>query len=79
MGIRYGVGPVRAIGKRQSDLKKSFKLAFRSLLTTCSSQVGVALDTVEQLVGDQSLDPMFSESLKLSDQIFIPISFLFWN
>ncbi|KAL4384514.1 hypothetical protein GQ457_15G007730 [Hibiscus cannabinus] len=39
MGIRYGGGPVRAIGKRQSDLKKFFKLAVRSLLTTCSSQV----------------------------------------
>ncbi|KAK8537811.1 hypothetical protein V6N13_096386 [Hibiscus sabdariffa] len=39
MGIRNGGGPVRAIGKSRSDLKKSFKLAVRSLLTTCSSQV----------------------------------------
>ncbi|KAH9739572.1 polyamine-modulated factor 1 [Citrus sinensis] len=74
-------GPA-VIGSRQSDLNKSFKLAIRSLLTTCSkevitslhenienefeslcleTQVGAALDTVEQFMEEQSLDPLFSE------------------
>ncbi|EOA17520.1 hypothetical protein CARUB_v10005853mg [Capsella rubella] len=92
-------------GCRQSDLKKSFKSAIRSLLTACSkqdfleifsrfsvaeqetlyrlynqvvvslhqtledefdehcheSQVGPILDTVEQLVEEQNLDPLFSD------------------
>ncbi|OMO91312.1 hypothetical protein CCACVL1_07166, partial [Corchorus capsularis] len=93
------------LGRKQSDLKKSFKLAVRSLLTTCTAQdfsnafpnftraeqerlhqiflqvitslhgniedefeslcqelqVGTALDTVDQLVGEQCLDPLFSD------------------
>ncbi|PPD69666.1 hypothetical protein GOBAR_DD33445 [Gossypium barbadense] len=94
MDSRNGGGPVTTIGKRQSDLKKSFKLAVRSLLTTCPTQefskafpkfssieqehlhqlfiqvitslhgnieVGDALDTVEQLVEEQSLDPLSSD------------------
>lgn len=39
MDSRNGGGPVTTIGKRQSDLKKSFKLAVRSLLSTCPTQV----------------------------------------
>ncbi|KAE8661918.1 Adaptin family protein [Hibiscus syriacus] len=38
MGSRNVGDPVTAIGKRQSDLKKSFNLAVRSLLTTCSAE-----------------------------------------
>ncbi|KAF5728475.1 hypothetical protein HS088_TW21G00622 [Tripterygium wilfordii] len=99
------------VGSRQSDLKKSFKLALRSLLTTCSkeefgkvfsrftiaeqeclhrlfvqvitslhesmeeefeslfleTQVGPALNTVEQLVEKQALDPLFSEKTNFID------------
>ncbi|KAF5727897.1 hypothetical protein HS088_TW21G00036 [Tripterygium wilfordii] len=99
------------VGLRQSDLKKSFKLALRSLLTTCSkeefdkafsrftgaeqeclhqlfvqvitslhesieeefeslfleTQVGPALNIVEQLVEEQSLDPLFSEKTNFID------------
>ncbi|KAK8975437.1 hypothetical protein V6N11_057528 [Hibiscus sabdariffa] len=113
MGSRNGGGPVTAIGKRQSDLKKSFNLAVRSLLTTCSAQefnkafpnftnvererlhqlfiqvitslhgnvedefeslchetqVGVALDTVEQHVEEQCLDPLFSERSNVMDTV----------
>ncbi|GMJ05983.1 embryo defective 3006, Necessary for Nuclear Function 1 [Hibiscus trionum] len=113
MSSRDGGGPVTAIGKRQSDLKKSFNLAVRSLLTTCSAQefskafpnftnvererlhqlfiqvitslhgnvedefeslcqetqVGVALDTVEQHVEEQSLDPLFSERSNVMDAV----------
>ncbi|KAL4347103.1 hypothetical protein GQ457_17G019530 [Hibiscus cannabinus] len=113
MGSRNGGGPVTAVGKRQSDLKKSFNLAVRSLLTTCSAQefdkafpnftnaererlhqlfiqvitslhgnvedefeslchetqVGVALDTVEQHVEEQSLDPLFSERSNVMDTV----------
>ncbi|KAJ4704816.1 hypothetical protein OWV82_021670 [Melia azedarach] len=101
----------RLIGSRQSDLDKSFKLAIRSLLTTCSkeefsnafssfttseqdclhrlfiqvitslhenieeefeslcleTQVGAALDAVEQLVEEQNLDPLFSEKTNVMD------------
>ncbi|XWS49369.1 hypothetical protein CRYUN_Cryun13aG0157800 [Craigia yunnanensis] len=101
------------IGKRQSDLKKSFNLAVRSLLTTCSkqelskalpnftsaqqerlhqlsiqvitslhgniedefeslcleTQVGTALDTVEQLVEEQCLDPLFSDKTNVMDAV----------
>ncbi|KAK3226465.1 hypothetical protein Dsin_006327 [Dipteronia sinensis] len=46
---------------RQLDLNKSFKLSVCSLLTTSSKQEGAALDTVEQLVEEQGLDPLFSE------------------
>ncbi|KAI9153891.1 hypothetical protein LWI28_018048 [Acer negundo] len=96
---------------RQSDLNKSFKLAVRSLLTTCpkqefrnafpnfstseqdslhrlfiqvitslheniedefeslclETQVGAALDTVEQLVEEQGLDPLLSEKTNIMD------------
>ncbi|KAK8658838.1 hypothetical protein V6N13_029057 [Hibiscus sabdariffa] len=90
MGSRNGGGPITAVGKRQSDLKKSFNLAVRSLLTTCSAQVitslhgnvedefeslchetqvGVALDTVEQHVEEQSLDPLFSERSNVMDTV----------
>ncbi|KAL9424813.1 hypothetical protein AB3S75_031852 [Citrus x aurantiifolia] len=105
-------GPA-VIGSRQSDLNKSFKLAIRSLLTTCSkeefgkafdrfssseqnslhrlfiqvitslhenienefeslcleTQVGAALDTVEQFVEEQSLDPLFSEKTNVMDVV----------
>ncbi|CAH2078547.1 unnamed protein product [Thlaspi arvense] len=98
-------------GSRQSDLKKSFKSAVRSLLTACSkqdfldifsrfskteqerlyrlytqvivnlhqtledefdaqcqeSQVGSVLDKVEQLVEEQSLDPLFSDETNVMD------------
>ncbi|XVF52160.1 hypothetical protein PTKIN_Ptkin04bG0242500 [Pterospermum kingtungense] len=101
------------IGKRQTDLKKSFKLAVRSLLTTCpnqefsksfpnfttaeqerlhqlfiqvitslhgniedefeslclETQVGTALDTVEQLVEEQSLDPLFPDKTNVMDAV----------
>ncbi|XP_044504816.1 uncharacterized protein LOC123225035 [Mangifera indica] len=99
------------VGSRQSDLNKSFKLAVRSLLTTCSkqhfskafsnftvseqdclhrlfiqvitslheniedefqslcleTQVGNALDTVEQLVEEQSLDLLSSDKTNIVD------------
>ncbi|KAH9739573.1 polyamine-modulated factor 1 [Citrus sinensis] len=84
-------GPA-VIGSRQSDLNKSFKLAIRSLLTTCSKeefgkafdrfssseqnslhrlfiQVGAALDTVEQFMEEQSLDPLFSEKTNVMDVV----------
>uniref|UniRef100_A0A2P2K8A9 Uncharacterized protein n=1 Tax=Rhizophora mucronata TaxID=61149 RepID=A0A2P2K8A9_RHIMU len=98
-------------GGRQSDLRKSFRLAVRPLLTCCSyedftkgfsrfnsseqqslrhlfiqvitslhkmieeefeslcieTQVGTALDTVEQLVEEQSLDPLFSDRTNVLD------------
>ncbi|OMO93680.1 hypothetical protein COLO4_16748 [Corchorus olitorius] len=101
------------LGRKQSDLKKSFKLAVRSLLTTCTAQdfsnafpnftraeqerlhqiflqvitslhgnvedefeslcqelqVGTVLDTVEQLVGEQSLDPLFSDKTNIMDTV----------
>ncbi|KAJ4707594.1 hypothetical protein OWV82_021093 [Melia azedarach] len=101
----------RVTCSRQSDLEKSFKLATRSLLTTCSkeefskafsgftsfeqdclhrlfiqvisslhaniedefeslcleAQAGVALDTVEQFVEEESLDPLFSEMANVMD------------
>ncbi|XP_039012633.1 uncharacterized protein LOC120141941 [Hibiscus syriacus] len=113
MGSRNVGGQVTAMGKRQSDLKKSFNLAVRSLLTTCSAQefskafptftnveqqrlhqlfiqvitslhgnvedefeslcretqVGDALDTVEQLVEEQSLDSLFSERTNVMDAV----------
>ncbi|XP_011028492.1 PREDICTED: uncharacterized protein LOC105128487 [Populus euphratica] len=97
--------------RRQSDLNRSFKLAIRSLLTSCSkqelakafskfsnaeqeslhrlfiqvitslhkmledefeslcleTQVGTALETVEQLVEEQNLDPLFSEKSNIMD------------
>ncbi|XP_062099619.1 uncharacterized protein LOC133805449 [Humulus lupulus] len=99
------------IGSRQSDLKKSFKLAIGSLLTACSkqdickafpsfpaieqdylhrlfiqvvaslhgnmeeefeslcfeSQVGTALDTVEQFLEEQALDPLHSDKTNVVD------------
>ncbi|XVF13777.1 hypothetical protein REPUB_Repub08aG0236700 [Reevesia pubescens] len=101
------------IGKRQSDLKKSFNLALRSLLTACpkqdfskaflnftsaqqerlhqlfiqvitslheniedefeslclETQVGTALDTVDQLMEEQCLDPLFSDKTNLMDAV----------
>ncbi|XP_065617087.1 uncharacterized protein LOC111993048 [Quercus suber] len=101
MGMGMGMG----MGTRSWDMKKSFNLALRPLLTACSNQgfcsafpnfsteeqkhlhrlflqvltslhesiedefeslcletqVGAALDTVEQLVEEQSLDPLFSD------------------
>ncbi|TYG91029.1 hypothetical protein ES288_A12G230600v1 [Gossypium darwinii] len=113
MDCRNGGGPVTTIGKRQSDLKKSFKLAVRSLLTTCptqefskafpkfssveqehlhqlfiqvitslhgniedefeslcnETQVGDALDTVEQLVEEQSLDHLSSDRTTVMDAV----------
>ncbi|XP_021892660.1 uncharacterized protein LOC110810711 [Carica papaya] len=98
-------------GTRRYDLKKSFKLAIRSLLTTCSrqefskvfseftsaeqeslyrlfvqvitslhesiedefdslcleTQVGMALDMVEQLLEEQGLDPLSSDKSNLRD------------
>ncbi|XP_052200330.1 uncharacterized protein LOC127806835 [Diospyros lotus] len=98
-------------GSRQLNLKKSFKLGIRSLLTTCSkeeifkafegfskteqealhqlfiqvitslhenlkeefellcleTQVGTILDTVEQLVEEQSLDSLFSDKTAVGD------------
>ncbi|XP_043817136.1 uncharacterized protein LOC110623994 isoform X4 [Manihot esculenta] len=100
------MGPL--VGSRYSDFTKSFKLAIRSLLTSCSKEefikafsnfssaeqeslhrlfvqvitslhkmiedefeslsletlVGTTLDTVDQLVEEQSLDPLFSNKLK---------------
>ncbi|KAL4382873.1 hypothetical protein GQ457_15G007740 [Hibiscus cannabinus] len=35
-----------------------------------ATQVGVALDTVEQLVEDQSLVPMFSERTNVMDAVY---------
>ncbi|KAM7269034.1 hypothetical protein ACFE04_024531 [Oxalis oulophora] len=108
---KAGNESVNGTSKRQSDLKKSFRLAVRSLLTTCSNeqftkafstftplqqqylhrlyiqvitslhqnieddfdsicletQVGTALDTVEKLVEEQSLDPLFSEKTNMVD------------
>ncbi|KAJ4952585.1 hypothetical protein NE237_029417 [Protea cynaroides] len=98
-------------GLRQMNLKKSFKLGIRSLLTTCSkeefskafstfnrveqdglhrlfmqvitslhenieeefesicleTQVGTTLDTVEQLVEEQSLDTLFSDKTNVGE------------
>ncbi|KAF5477630.1 hypothetical protein F2P56_004250 [Juglans regia] len=99
------------MGTRHSDLKKSFKLALRSLLTACSNQefcnafprftaaeqqllhrlfiqvvtslheniedefeslcletqVGATLDSIEQLVEEQSLDPLFLNKTNVMD------------
>ncbi|KAJ6711148.1 POLYAMINE-MODULATED FACTOR 1 [Salix purpurea] len=99
--------------RRQSDLNRSFKLAIRSLLTSCSkqelakafsnfsnaeqeslhrlfiqvitslhkmvedefeslcleTQVGTALETVEQLVEEKNLDPLFSEKSNIMDAV----------
>ncbi|XP_030507962.2 uncharacterized protein LOC115722785 isoform X2 [Cannabis sativa] len=99
------------IGSRQSDLKKSFKLAVVSLLTACSkqdiskafpnfaaseqdylyrlfiqvvaslhgniqeefeslcleSQVGTTLDTVEQFLEEQALNPLHSDKTNVFD------------
>ncbi|KAF9690368.1 hypothetical protein SADUNF_Sadunf01G0188500 [Salix dunnii] len=90
--------------RRQSDLNRSFKLAIRSLLTSCSKQelakafsnfsnaeqeslhrlfiqvitslhkmveVGIALETVEQLVEEKNLDPLFSEKSNIVDAVQI--------
>ncbi|GLT81029.1 hypothetical protein SLA2020_524370 [Shorea laevis] len=101
------------VGTRRSDLKKSFKVAVRSLLTSCSredfkkafpnftnaerqrlhqlfiqvvtslhanieeefeslcleTQVGKILDTVEQLVEEQSLDPLYSDKTNIGDVV----------
>lgn len=103
----------RFVGTRQSDLKRSFKVAVRSLLTSCSkeefkkafpsftnaeqqrlhqlfiqvvtslhanteeefdslcleTQVGKVLDAVEQLVEEQSLDPLFSDKSNIGDVV----------
>ncbi|MBA0853785.1 hypothetical protein Goshw_021943 [Gossypium schwendimanii] len=61
MGSRNGGGAPTMIRRRQSDFKMSFNLALRSLLTTCSKEVGTALDTVGQLVEEQCLDHFFSD------------------
>ncbi|XP_050265301.1 uncharacterized protein LOC126709216 isoform X2 [Quercus robur] len=99
------------MGTRSWDMKKSFNLALRPLLTACSNQgfcsafpnlsteeqqhlhrlflqvltslhesiedefeslcletqVGAALDTVEQLVEEQALDPLFSDKTNVMD------------
>uniref|UniRef100_A0A803PE51 Uncharacterized protein n=1 Tax=Cannabis sativa TaxID=3483 RepID=A0A803PE51_CANSA len=89
------------IGSRQSDLKKSFKLAVVSLLTACSkqdiskafpnfaaseqdflhrlfiqeefeslcleSQVGTTLDTVEQFLEEQALNPLHRDKTNVFD------------
>ncbi|KAG8645491.1 uncharacterized protein LOC110623994 isoform X2 [Manihot esculenta] len=103
------MGPL--VGSRYSDFTKSFKLAIRSLLTSCSKEefikafsnfssaeqeslhrlfvqvitslhkmiedefeslsletlVGTTLDTVDQLVEEQSLDPLFSNKTNVMD------------
>ncbi|XVE57281.1 hypothetical protein DITRI_Ditri04bG0078900 [Diplodiscus trichospermus] len=113
MGSTSGVGAPTLIGRRQSDLKKSFNLAIRSLLTTCpkqefskafpnftsaeqerlhqlfiqvitslhgnieeefeslclETQVGTALDTVEQLVEEQCIDPLFSDRSNVMEAV----------
>lgn len=112
MGSRSGGAPP-VIGRKQSDLKKSFNVAVRSLLTACpkqefskafpnftsaeqerlhqlfiqvitslhgnledefeslclETQVGTALDTVEQLVEEQFLDPLFSDKTNIMDAV----------
>ncbi|KAF4370606.1 hypothetical protein F8388_020192 [Cannabis sativa] len=88
------------IGSRQSDLKKSFKLAVVSLLTACSKQdiskafpnfaaseqdflhrlfiqvvaslhgniqVGTTLDTVEQFLEEQALNPLHRDKTNVFD------------
>ncbi|XP_062146024.1 uncharacterized protein LOC133854019 [Alnus glutinosa] len=113
MEKRGEVGPSSSLpmGTRHSDLKKSFKLAVRSLLTACSNhefckafpsftsaeqqhlhrlfiqvitslheniedefeslcletQVGATLDSVEQLVEEQGLDPLFLNKTNVMD------------
>ncbi|EOY25373.1 Embryo defective 3006, putative isoform 2 [Theobroma cacao] len=105
--------PLIGLGRRQSDLRKSFNLAVRSLLTTCpkqefskafpnftsaeqerlhqlfiqvitslhgnvedefkslcqETQVATALDTVEQLVEEQHLDPLISDKTNIMDVV----------
>lgn len=91
---------IPAPGTRQLNLKKSFKLGLRSLLTTSSKQefcrafprftnaeqerlhrlfiqvitslhenieAGSTLDTIEQLVEEQSLDPLFTDKSNVGD------------
>ncbi|XP_024022055.1 uncharacterized protein LOC21404952 isoform X2 [Morus notabilis] len=104
----FGASP---FGTRQADLKKSFKLAMRSLLIACSkqdickafpsftsteqeclhrlfiqvatsvhgnieeefeslfqeTQIGIVLDTVEQLVEEQALDSLHSDKVNVVD------------
>ncbi|XP_057468575.1 uncharacterized protein LOC130757759 isoform X2 [Actinidia eriantha] len=87
-------------GSRQSNLKMSFKMGSRSLLTTCSKEefskafatftnaeqealhrlfiqvitslhedieAGTILDTVEQIVEEQNLDPLHSDKTDVGD------------
>ncbi|KAG2680061.1 hypothetical protein I3843_11G080600 [Carya illinoinensis] len=88
--VEEGPSSTLPIGTRHSDLKKSFKLALRSLLTACSNQefcnafprftaaeqqplhrlfiqVGATLDSVEQLVEEQSLDSLFLNKTNVMD------------
>lgn len=104
-------GQLHPPGSRQLNLKKSFQLGIRSLLTACSkeeffkefprftsaeqealhrlfiqvitslhenvedefeslcleTQVGTALNTVEQLVEEQNMDPLFSDKTNIGD------------
>ncbi|WRX22658.1 hypothetical protein QQP08_015145 [Theobroma cacao] len=97
MGCNGGVAapPLIGLGRRQSDLKKPFNVAVRSLLTTCpkqefskafqnftsaeqerihqlfiqETQVATALETVEQLVEEQHLDPLFSDKTNIMDVV----------
>nr|XP_025682446.1 uncharacterized protein LOC112783627 isoform X5 [Arachis hypogaea] len=64
-------------GNNFSDLTKSFSLALRSLLTSCSNQlitslhenieVGATLDAVEEVIEERDLDPLFSERSNIMD------------
>lgn len=53
------------IGSRQSDLNKSFKLAIRSLLTTCSKEVTSRSLTCEQFLPKISFFFFFAQFVHL--------------
>ncbi|KAK6279436.1 hypothetical protein POUND7_019703 [Theobroma cacao] len=71
--------PLIGLGRRQSDLKKPFNVAvitslhgniedeFKSLFQ--ETQVATALDTVEQLVEEQHLNPLFSDKTNIMDVV----------
>lgn len=62
------------IGSRQSDLNKSFKLAIRSLLTTCSKEVTSRSLTCEQFLPKISFFSFFAQFVHLFP--FQPFFFL---
>ncbi|KAI5418738.1 hypothetical protein KIW84_043096 [Lathyrus oleraceus] len=56
-----------AIGSRFSILNKSFKVALRSMLTSRPKELGAILDTVEEIVEEQELNPLFSKRSNIVD------------